>query len=44
MTDTDAADEPEFPPSNDRRDPPFIADERTMLNAWLDFHRATLLA
>ncbi len=26
-----------------RRDPPNIADERTMLDAWLDFHRATLL-
>jgi len=23
--------------------PPFIADERTMLDAWLDFHRDTLL-
>jgi uncharacterized damage-inducible protein DinB len=35
--------EPEFPPEKGRRDPPFQADERTMLNAWLDFHRATLL-
>jgi uncharacterized damage-inducible protein DinB len=26
-----------------RTDPPFVADERTMLDAWLDFHRATLL-
>ncbi|MCF2528470.1 DinB family protein [Yinghuangia soli] len=24
--------------------PPFAADERTMLEAWLDFHRETLLA
>lgn len=24
--------------------PPFVADERTMLDAWLDFQRATLLA
>jgi hypothetical protein len=27
----------------DRVDPPLAADERTMLTAWLDFHRATLL-
>jgi uncharacterized damage-inducible protein DinB len=26
-----------------RTDPPFVADERTMLDAWLDFHRDTLL-
>jgi len=26
-----------------RVDPPYVADERTMLEAWLDFHRATLL-
>lgn len=26
-----------------RVDPPFAADERTMLEAWLDYHRATLL-
>ncbi len=26
-----------------RTDPPKIADERTMLDAWLDFHRDTLL-
>jgi uncharacterized damage-inducible protein DinB len=26
----------------DRPDPPKIADERTMLDVWLDFHRATL--
>lgn len=36
--------EPEFPAAPDRIDPPFVADERTMLDAWLDFHRATLLA
>ncbi len=30
-------------PAVTRRDPPFEADERTMLNAWLDYHRATLL-
>jgi len=33
----------EFPPATGRTDPPFLADERTMLDAWLDFHRATLL-
>src|SRR5688572_22188449 len=26
----------------ERRDPPFVADERTMLDAWLTYHRATL--
>jgi len=26
----------------DRTDPPYRADERTMLDAWLDYHRATL--
>lgn len=26
----------------ERPDPPFSADERQMLDAWLDFHRATL--
>ena len=26
-----------------RPEPPFAADERTMLGAWLDYHRATLL-
>ncbi len=26
----------------ERRDPPLAADERTMLNAWLEYHRATL--
>jgi uncharacterized damage-inducible protein DinB len=40
---SDMTDEPEFPPATNRRDPPFQADERTMLDAWLDFHRATLL-
>jgi hypothetical protein len=30
-------------PEPDRVDPPFVADERTMLETWLDFHRATLL-
>jgi uncharacterized damage-inducible protein DinB len=30
-------------PKVDRPDPPRIADERTALDAWLDFHRATLL-
>jgi len=26
-----------------RAEEPFIADERTMLEGWLDFHRTTLL-
>jgi len=26
----------------ERTDPPYIADERAMLAAWLDYHRATL--
>ena len=26
-----------------RVDPPLVADERTMLDAWLDYHRATLV-
>ena len=26
----------------ERTDPPYEADERTMLNSWLDYHRATL--
>jgi uncharacterized damage-inducible protein DinB len=26
----------------DRVDPPFVNDERSMLDSWLDFHRATL--
>jgi hypothetical protein len=25
-----------------RTDPPYVADERTMLEQWLDYHRATL--
>ena len=33
----------EFPPDPERADPPYIAGERDMLDAWLDFHRATLL-
>ena len=28
--------------ADDRKDPPPVADEREMLDAWLDFHRATL--
>jgi uncharacterized damage-inducible protein DinB len=27
----------------ERIEPPLIADERTMLDAWLDYHRATVL-
>jgi len=34
----------EFPPATGRTDPPFVAGEREMLQAWLDFHRATLLS
>jgi hypothetical protein len=30
-------------PVDDRTQPPLVADERTMLDAWLDYHRATLL-
>ena len=26
-----------------RHDPPFVADERSMLESWLEFHRITLL-
>jgi uncharacterized damage-inducible protein DinB len=35
----------ETPPSplTERRDPPLVAGEREMLDAWLDYHRATLL-
>jgi uncharacterized damage-inducible protein DinB len=29
-------------PVDNRVDPPFVADERTMLDAWLDYQRATL--
>jgi len=31
------------PSPEQRTDPPFVADERTSLEAWLDYHRATLL-
>jgi uncharacterized damage-inducible protein DinB len=31
------------PSAEQRTDPPYVADERTMLDAWLNFHRATLL-
>ena len=34
---------PEFGEVPGRVDPPYLADERTLLEAWLDFHRATLL-
>ncbi|HZS94999.1 MAG TPA: DinB family protein [Chloroflexota bacterium] len=30
-------------PQVDRQEPPLIADERPMLDAWLDYHRDTLL-
>jgi hypothetical protein len=30
-------------PGISRQDPPFATDERTMLESWLDYHRATLL-
>ena len=30
-------------PAPQRVDPPFTGDERTLLVAWLDYHRATLL-
>lgn len=30
-------------PEIERRDEPFVADERTMLEGWLDYHRDTLL-
>jgi hypothetical protein len=35
----------EMPSSSllDRHDPPLVAGEREMLDAWLDYHRATLL-
>ena len=26
----------------DRTDPPFVGDERAQLDAWLEFHRATV--
>src|SRR3954447_3714816 len=31
------------PTKDQRTDPPLVADERTMLDTWLDFHRDTLL-
>jgi uncharacterized damage-inducible protein DinB len=31
------------PSAEQRTDPPHVSDERTSLEAWLDFHRATLL-
>ena len=34
---------PELLSEIQRADPPYVADERTMLEAWLDYHRATLL-
>jgi uncharacterized damage-inducible protein DinB len=34
---------PEIPTVPGRQDPPLVADERPMLEAWLDYHRATLL-
>ena len=30
-------------PEVDRTDPPHVADERTAVQGWLDYHRATLL-
>ncbi len=41
MTTSDATSAPD--PSQFRTDPPRIADERAMYEAWLDFHRGTLL-
>ena len=35
---------PEFDPAPHRSGPPFIASEHAMLESWLDFHRAALLA
>ena len=34
----------EFPPAPDRVDPPYRDGERAAVQAWLEFHRATLLA
>jgi len=31
--------ESEEPQATDRRDPPFVAGERAMLDSWQDFHR-----
>jgi uncharacterized damage-inducible protein DinB len=33
----------EFPPAPSRVDPPYLDGERAAVEAWLDFHRATLL-
>ena len=33
----------ERPKSPERIDPPHVADEQAMYEAWLDYHRATLL-
>ncbi len=33
----------QVPSADQRTDPPYVADERTSLDAWLDYHRATLL-
>ncbi len=30
-------------PAVERTDPPYVADERAMLETWLDYHRETLL-
>lgn len=32
-----------IPETDGRADPPYVADERPMLETWLDWHRATLL-
>jgi hypothetical protein len=32
-----------LPDDDPRVDPPYVADERTMLEGWLDYHRDTLL-
>jgi uncharacterized damage-inducible protein DinB len=42
MPDDISAQTPDAPP-DPRSRPPFVADERAMLDAWLDYHRATLL-
>jgi hypothetical protein len=34
---------PEFPPAPERADPPYRDGERAAVEAWLEFHRATLL-
>ncbi len=35
--------EPEFTVAPGREEPPFAGPERVLLDAWLDFHRSTLL-